>query len=119
MEAGFCRTARHVPAPLAEVGGAFPRPKLPQKPRQPKRVQDPGADSVRQANYNAELAAWEAAKLGHEKKMQKRQAKQRRQRGKQREKASQKKKPSPGPLAPPPQLTAPGVTAFAMAPHSA
>ncbi len=75
-------------APLAEVGGAFPKPKLPQKPRQPKRVQDPGADSVCQANYNAELAAWEAAKLEHEKKMQKRQAKQRRQRGKQREKAS-------------------------------
>ena len=50
---------------------------------------------MRQDNYNAELAAWEAAKLGHEKKMQKRQAKQRRQRGKQREKASRKKSHPP------------------------
>jgi len=57
-------------------GGLSPKPKLPQKPRQPKGVQDPGADSVRQATYNVELAAWEAAKLEYEKKMQKRQSKQ-------------------------------------------
>ena len=56
------------------LGGLSPKPKLPQKPRQPKGVQDPRADSVRQADYNVELAEWEAAKLGHEKKMQKRQA---------------------------------------------
>ena len=53
-----------------------PKPDLPQKPRRPKRVQDPAADSVRQANYKADLVAWEAAKEEHEKLMQKRQAKQ-------------------------------------------
>ena len=53
-----------------------PKPKLPKKPRRPKRVKNPAEDSVRQANYQVELAAWEAAKVEHENKMQKRQAKQ-------------------------------------------
>ena len=53
-----------------------PKPELPKKPRRPERVQDPAADSVRQANYKVDLAAWEAAKEEHEKLIQKRQAKQ-------------------------------------------
>ena len=53
-----------------------PKPKLPKKPRRPKRVKNPAEDSVRQANYQVELAAWEAAKVEHEKLMQKRKAKQ-------------------------------------------
>ena len=97
-----------------------PKPDLPQKPRQPKRVQDPAADSVRQANYKADLVAWEAAKEEHEKLIQKRQAKQKAA----WKEARKKRRPAPG-RAPscsrpaPPQLTALGVAAFATAPHSA
>ena len=53
-----------------------PKPELPKKPRKPQRVEDPAANSVRQANYQAELAAWEAAKEEHDKLMQKRKSKQ-------------------------------------------
>ena len=53
-----------------------PKPELPKKPRQPKRVENPVEDSVRRANYQVELAAWGAAKVEHEHKMQKRQGKQ-------------------------------------------
>ena len=45
-----------------------PKPKLPKKPRRPKRVKNPAEDSVRQTNYQVELAAWEAAKVEHENK---------------------------------------------------
>ena len=53
-----------------------PKPELPKKPRQPKRVENPAEHSVRQAKYQVELAAWEAAKKEHENLMQKRKAKQ-------------------------------------------
>ena len=97
-----------------------PKPELPKKPRRPERVQDPAADSVRQANYKVDLAAWEAAKEEHEKLIQKRQAKQKAA----WKEARKKRRPAPG-RAPscsrpaPPQLTALGVAAFATAPHSA
>ena len=38
-------------------------------------MKNPAEDSVRQANYQVELAAWEAAKVEHERLMQKRKAK--------------------------------------------
>ena len=76
MEAGFCRTDRHVPKrPSPRFKKLSPKPELPKKPRKPERVEDPAANSVRQANYQAELAAWEAAKTEHDKLMQKRKAK--------------------------------------------
>ena len=91
-----------------------PKPDLPQKPLRPKRVQDPAADSVRQANYQVELAEWEAAKLEHDRLMQKRKAKKNAattaawkaaQKG-----AAEKDAPPPAApqaaLAPPPQLSA-------------
>jgi len=53
-----------------------PPPKRPTKPRQPKRVQDETEDSVRQAQYRTELAAWEAANEEHAQLMKRRQAKQ-------------------------------------------
>ena len=89
-----------------------PKPDLPQKPRQPKRVQDPAADSVRQANYQVELAAWEAAKKEHENLMQKRKAKQNAASKAARESTRMGEKDAPPPaaplaaLAPPPQLSA-------------
>ena len=52
-----------------------PKPKLPKKPRKPERVKNPAEDSVRQANYQVELAEWEAAKVEHDRLMQKRKAK--------------------------------------------
>ena len=60
-------------SPIKKVS---PKPELPKKPRKPQRVEDPAANSVRQANYQVELAAWEAAKVEHEKLIQKRKAKQ-------------------------------------------
>ena len=57
------------------LGGLSPKPKLPHKPRQPKRLQDPAADSVRQANFKLELAEWEAEKVEHDKRMKIRKAK--------------------------------------------
>jgi len=56
--------------------GPSPKPELPQKPRPPKRVQNPAEDSVREANYQVELAQWEAEKEEHKKLMKKRQSKQ-------------------------------------------
>jgi len=56
--------------------GPSPKPELPQKPRPPKRVQNPAEDSVREANYQVELAQWEADKEEHKKLMKKRQSKQ-------------------------------------------
>ena len=88
------------------LGGLSPKPKLPHKPRQPKRLQDPAADSVRQANYNAELAVWETSKLEHEKKMQKRQAKQTAVWKAARKGAAESDAPPPAAPAPPPQLSA-------------
>ena len=35
-----------------------PKPELPKKPRQPKRVENPVEDSVRRANFQVELAEW-------------------------------------------------------------
>ena len=55
--------------------GPSPKPELPPKPRPPKRVKDVAADSVRQANFQAELAEWEAAKLEHANLMKIRKAK--------------------------------------------
>ena len=56
--------------------GLSPKPELPPKPRPPKRVKDPVADSARQANYQVELSVWQAGKEEHENLMQKRKAKQ-------------------------------------------
>ena len=53
-----------------------PPPNRPAKPRQPKRVQDETEDSVRQAQYKNELAAWETANEEHAQLMKRRQAKQ-------------------------------------------
>ena len=53
-----------------------PPPNRPAKPRQPKRVQDETEDSVRQAQYKNELAAWETANEEHGQLMKRRQAKQ-------------------------------------------
>ena len=88
------------------LGGLSPKPKLPHKPRQPKRLQDPAADSVRQASYKAELAVWETSKLEHEKKMQKRQAKQTAVWKAARKGAAESDAPPPAAPAPPPQLSA-------------
>ena len=74
---------------------------------------------MRQATYNVELAAWEAAKLEYEKKMQKRQSKQTAAWKAARKGVAGNNAPPPAALAPPPQLTALGVAAFATAPHSA
>ena len=40
-------------------------PELPRKPRRPKRVKNAAEDSVRQANFQAELAAWQVAQQEH------------------------------------------------------
>ena len=83
-----------------------PKPDLPQKPFRPKRVKDPAADSVRQANYKADLVAWEAAKEEHEKLMQKRQAKQKAAWQEARKSAAPPPAAPQAALAPPPQLSA-------------
>ena len=89
-----------------------PKPDLPQKPRQPKRMQDPAADSVRQANYKADMAAWEAAHAEHKKKMQIRKAKQiaatnaERKAERKAKGAAESDAPPPAAPAPPPQLSA-------------
>ena len=56
--------------------GPSPKPELPRRPKPPKRVKDVAEDSVRQANYQVEVAAWEATKVAHDKLTQKRKAKQ-------------------------------------------
>ena len=76
-----------------------PKPELPLKPKPPKRVQNIAEDSVRQANYQAELAAWKQTKVEHENRMKIRKAKQRHE----RERGIGKAPASP---APPPQLAA-------------
>ena len=87
--------------------GPSPKPELPQKPRPPKRVKDVHADSVRQANFKVELAAWEAAKVEHEKLIQKRKAKQNATTAAARKSDVEKSLPPPSAaLTPPPQLTA-------------
>ena len=87
-----------------------PKPELPKKPRRPERVQDPAADSVRQANYQVELAEWEAARLEHDRLMQKRKAKKNAATTAAwkaaRKGAAEKDAPPPAALAPPPQLSA-------------
>ena len=83
-----------------------PKPDLPQKPFRPKRVKDPAADSVRQANYKADLVAWEAAKEEHEKLMQKRKAKQKAAWQEARKSAAPPPAAPQAALAPPPQLSA-------------
>ena len=40
-------------------------PELPHKPRRPKRMKDAAEDSVRQANFQAELAASQVAQQEH------------------------------------------------------
>ena len=56
--------------------GLSPKPELPPKPRPPKRVKDVLTNSVREANFQVELAAWEAAKEEHDNLMKKRKTKQ-------------------------------------------
>ena len=90
--------------------GPSPKPELPQKPRPPKRVNDVAADSVRVANYQAELAAWEAAKLEHAKLMKIRKGKQMAAGRAAVKSAAEAEAPPPAAppavLAPPPQLSA-------------
>ena len=90
--------------------GPSPKPELPQKPRPPKRVNDVAADSVRVANYQAELAAWEAAKLEHAKLMKIRKGKQTAAGRAGSKSAAEAEAPPPAAppaaLAPPPQLSA-------------
>ena len=54
--------------------GPSPKPELPRRPKPPKRVKDVAEDSVRQANFKLELAAWEAEKVEHAKRMKIRKA---------------------------------------------
>ena len=90
--------------------GPSPKPELPQKPRPPKRVNDVAADSVRVANYQAGLAAWEAAKLEHAKLMKIRKGKQMAAGRAAVKSAAEAEAPPPAAppavLAPPPQLSA-------------
>ena len=84
-----------------------PKPELPKKPRQPKRVENPIVDSVRQANYQVELAAWQADKEEHENLMQRRKGKQNAASMAARaEKLAPPPAAPPAALAPPPQLSA-------------
>ena len=79
-----------------------PKPELPHKPRPPKRVQNAAEDSVRQANFQVELAEWQKAKAEHDKLMQNRKRKQN-----AATKAAARKQPCPpAALAPPPELSA-------------
>ena len=84
--------------------GPSPKPELPQKPRPPKRVQNPAEDSVREANYQAELAQWEADKEEHKNLMHKRKLRQSTAANAARKAARTSAKtaaPSPAALAPP------------------
>ena len=84
-----------------------PKPELPKKPRQPKRVENRIVDSVRQANYQVELAAWQADKEEHENLMQRRKGKQNAASMAARaEKLAPPPAAPPAALAPPPQLSA-------------
>ena len=90
--------------------GPSPKPELPPKPRPPKRVKDVAADSVRQANFQAELAEWEAAKLEHANLMKIRKAKKTTAWKAASKSAAEAEAPPPAaplaPLAPTPQLSA-------------
>ena len=86
----------HDAAPLAQVHRAVAEARPPPEASPTKtRARSRSADSVRQANYKADLAAWEAAKEEHEKLIQKRQAKQ-----KAAWKEARKKRAVPPPAAP-------------------
>ena len=97
--------ARMSPRRSPRLKGLSPKPELPLKPKPPKRVQNIAEDSVRQANYQAELAAWKQAKVEHENQMKIRKAKQRHE----RERGIGKAPASP---APPPQLAADSARRF-------
>ena len=90
--------------------GPSPKPELPPKPRPPKRVKDVAADSVRQANFQAELAEWEAAKLEHANLMKIRKAKKTTAWKAASKSAAEAEAPPPAAPpaapAPPPQLSA-------------
>ena len=90
--------------------GLSPKPELPPKPRPPKRVKDVLANSVREANFQVELAAWEAAKEEHDNLMKKRKTKQKAAGRAAGKSAAEAEAPPPAAppaaLAPPPQLSA-------------
>ena len=90
--------------------GLSPKPELPPKPRPPKRVKDVLANSVREANFQVELAAWEAAKEEHDNLMKKRKTKQKAAGRAAGKSAAEAEAPPPAappaPLAPTPQLSA-------------
>ena len=78
-----------------------PKPELPHKPRPPKRVQNAAEDSVRQANFQVELAEWQQAKAEHDKLMQNRKRKQNAATKAAARKAASS--PAPRPLSPRPR----------------
>ena len=90
--------------------GPSPKPELPPKPRPPKRVKDVLGNSVREANFQVELAAWEAAKEEHDNLMKKRKTKQKAAGRAAGKSAAEAEAPPPAAppaaLAPPPQLSA-------------
>ena len=93
-----------LPRRSPRLGGLSPAPKGPgPKPQPPKRVRDPVEDSVRQANFKAELAAWQEASKEHANLMKTRKAKTT-----AAWKAAQKSAAAlpPAAPAPPPQLSA-------------
>ena len=77
-------------------------PELPRKPRRPKRVKNAAEDSVRQANFQAELAAWQVAQQEHADLM-----KIRKREKTAAWKAAQKAPPQAAPPAAPPAALAP------------
>ena len=106
QKAAFCAQAMS-PRRSPRFKKLSPKPELPKKPRQPKRVENPIVDSVRQANYQVELAAWQADKEEHENLMQRRKGKQNAASMAARaEKLAPPPAAPPAALAPPPQLSA-------------
>ena len=90
--------------------GPSPKPELPPKPRPPKRVKDVLTNSVREANFQVELAAWEAAKQEHHNLMKKLKTKQKAAGWAAGKSAAEAEAPPPAAppaaLAPPLQLSA-------------
>ena len=89
--------------------GLSPAPKGPgPKPQPPRRrVKDPAEDSVRQAVYAAELAAWEQASKEHAEIMKVRhRAKTTAWKAARKKSAAESDAPPPAAPAPPPQLSA-------------
>ena len=89
--------------------GLSPAPKGPgPKPQPPRRrVKDPAEDSVRQAVYAAELAAWEQASKEHADIMKVRhRAKTAAWKAARKKSAAESDAPPPAAPAPPPQLSA-------------